>query len=146
MVPEPQEHADWQWSDRRVLVTGGGGFVGWHLVHELAGLGANVTALSRHAGRLESLETTGKPRFVPVDLTQPDDVMRAVKRVEPDVVYHFASHPDGPESYEHAMTTMNTNCPTIIAAQSILSVILVCGGVNCSIGSWGTMHLSLNGE
>lgn len=84
-----------------------------------------MTAVSRHAGRLEKLETDGQCRFMAVDLTRADDVMDAVNRVEPDVVYHFASHPDGPENYQHALTAVHTN---LLGTLNLLEAMRQVGG------------------
>jgi len=106
---DQQVTADSWWTNRRVLVTGGGGFVGWHLVDRLTKLGAGVTTLSRHPGRLATLKTAGPSQFMAVDLSRANDTIEALGSVRPDLVYHFASHPDSAESYGHALTTIQTN-------------------------------------
>ena len=40
-----------EYRDRRVLVTGAGGFIGSHLVEALVGAGAHVKALVRYTSR-----------------------------------------------------------------------------------------------
>jgi len=40
-----------KWQDKRVLVTGAGGFIGSHLVDELLGKGADVTAFVHYNAR-----------------------------------------------------------------------------------------------
>jgi len=108
-MPEPDELGGPAWTGRRVLVTGGGGFVGWHLVDQLTRMGATVMSVSRHPGRLARLEPSGQWRYETVDLRHVDDLIRTVGRFHPQIVYHFASHPDGPENHEHAVTSMQTN-------------------------------------
>jgi UDP-glucose 4-epimerase len=121
---DPQARADFPQPNRRVLVTGGGGFVGWHLVDRLTRSGVNVTSLSRHPGRLATLKT-GSTRFVPADLGNADAVIEALDGVRPDLVYHFASHPDGPECYEHARTTIQTN---LVGTLNLLEAMRRLGG------------------
>jgi len=60
-----------KWQDKRVLVTGSGGFIGSHLVDDLLGQGANVTAFvhynaQNHWGMLEGNTAIGlHSRFAP---------------------------------------------------------------------------------
>ena len=62
------------WQDRRVLVTGAGGFIGSHLVEALVASGARVRALVRYTSRgdlgaLSEVEATDRDR---VDLVHGD--------------------------------------------------------------------------
>jgi dihydroflavonol-4-reductase len=71
----------------KVLVTGGSGFVGWHLVQALLRRGDQVRCLVRPAS-MPLLQ--GQPvEIVPGDLTDEQSVRRAVQGVE--VVYHCAA-------------------------------------------------------
>lgn len=74
---------------KTVLVTGGTGFIGQHLVNFLLDKGANVTILSRHG-----LTTPGteKQRFNVVngDLTQPATLVGICRGV--NIVFHLAGH------------------------------------------------------
>ncbi len=73
---------------RRVLVTGGHGFVGTHLVDALLACGDRVRCLSRRAARSESLR--GKDvEIVPGDVRDPAAADRAVAGM--DEVYHLAA-------------------------------------------------------
>lgn len=74
---------------KSVLVTGGTGFIGQHLVSSLLDRGANVTVLSRHG-----LNTPGaeKQRFNVAngDLTQPVTLAGICRGV--NIVFHLAGH------------------------------------------------------
>ncbi len=68
------------WRTRRVLVTGGGGFLGSHVVDRLRGLGAPQVFVARRAD---------------YDLTDPAAVRRVMKDARPDVVLHLAAEVGG---------------------------------------------------
>lgn len=74
-------------AERVVCVTGASGFVGRHVVRALLHAGANVTAVSRQAHRLE--EFAGKAVIVEFDLANPG--VGAFDRLgRPDVLLHLA--------------------------------------------------------
>ena len=68
------------WSEKRICVTGGAGFLGTHLIEELRERGA-------------------KDIFVPTieeyDLVDPGDVARVLIDSDPDVIIHLAAHVGG---------------------------------------------------
>jgi len=72
---------------RRVLVTGGTGFVGSHLVERLLGNGYAVTCLVRDLRHLRWIEGT-EVRIIQGDCTQPASLAAAVQGVS--LVFHCA--------------------------------------------------------
>ncbi len=64
------------WSERNVMVTGGGGFLGCHVVEQL---------------RKESAKRVFVPRSATYDLRAWDGIERALDEAEPDVVIHLAA-------------------------------------------------------
>jgi UDP-glucose 4-epimerase len=76
----------------RVLVTGGAGFIGSHLVDVLAAAGCSVVVLDNFSnGKREHLEgavATGRVDIVVGDITQADVCERAMRDVS--VVFHLA--------------------------------------------------------
>jgi GDP-L-fucose synthase len=84
----------------RVLVTGGGGFLGSHLVERLEGEGDDVFAARR----------------ADYDLTSMDDAARMFEDAEPELVYHLAAEVGGiganranPGRYWYANLAMGLN-------------------------------------
>ncbi len=80
----------------RILVTGGAGFIGSHLVDRLVMEGYNVRVIDNlSSGDLSYISHhIGKPNFefIRGDLKSPEDVSRAIKDI--DTVFHFAANPE----------------------------------------------------
>ncbi len=76
-----------QLSGQRFLVTGGGGFIGRHVVEQLCASGAGVR-IADLPGRGESLAERTGAEFVATDIRRPEQVQQAVDGV--DGVFHLA--------------------------------------------------------
>jgi NAD dependent epimerase/dehydratase len=84
------------WKGRKVLVTGGGGFIGSHLVERLLDLEADVTAFVHYnaigsRGHLDSLPLQDQQRITVCvgDLRDRDSVDEAVR--DREIVFHLAA-------------------------------------------------------
>ncbi|CAN5472554.1 NAD-dependent 4,6-dehydratase LegB [soil metagenome] len=90
-----------EWTDRRVLVTGGEGFIGSHLVERLVHEGAEVRALVHYNpfGRFGWLDPAvhGDVRVLPGDVRDAERFFGAVEGC--DVVFHLAALIGIPYSY-----------------------------------------------
>jgi NAD dependent epimerase/dehydratase len=101
------------WSDRNVVVTGAGGFIGSHLVERLVEEGANVTAFVRYnsrndAGLLEQLEETKQAvRVVRGDVRDLETVHALFRGAE--IVLHLAALVGIPYSYVHVSEVVSVN-------------------------------------
>lgn len=86
------------WEGKKVLVTGGAGFIGSYLCEKLASLGSYVVIFDNFSsGKYENVEWVLKKYADKVCLlkgncTMPNDVKKAVSDV--DVVFHFAANPE----------------------------------------------------
>jgi UDP-glucose 4-epimerase len=76
----------------RVAVTGGGGFVGAHLVARLIGARLEVSLVGPDTGRspyVAALVTAGKARFIPCDPTFRDETVVRSALADADVLVHL---------------------------------------------------------
>ncbi len=103
------------WENKRVLVTGAGGFIGSHLAERLVELGARVRALVRYNSRndwglLELLPAAVKDHLEVAagDITDPFGVARALAGCE--VVFHLAALIAIPYSYTAPAQFVAVNC------------------------------------
>ncbi|MDP6484265.1 MAG: GDP-mannose 4,6-dehydratase, partial [Nitrospinota bacterium] len=102
------------WRDKKVLVTGAGGFIGSHLVEGLLREGARVRGLVRYnsrggAGFLSesAAEFTDHLEIIHGDLNVEETVRKAVRGTE--VVFHLAALIGIPYSYVHPAEVVRTN-------------------------------------
>lgn len=102
------------WSGRKVLVTGAGGFIGSHLTEQLAKLGADVTALVRYNsrndwGNLEYLPPAIKEKICVKagDIADSHFIDRIARGTE--YVFHLAALIAIPYSYAAPQSYVNTN-------------------------------------
>lgn len=100
------------WSGRKVLVTGAGGFIGSHLVERLVELGADVRALVRytstgHSGWLDSSLLKGEVDVLLGDIRDFDSVRTALQGRS--VVFHLAALIGIPYSYHAPQSYVRTN-------------------------------------
>lgn len=101
-----------RFTNKRVLVTGGTGFLGSHVVEELLAQGATVATLSRgrlSPWRLAHLLDNPELNLSQCDLLDSEGTLQAITRFAPDILFHFASEPDKSESalQAHAVVAGN---------------------------------------
>src|SRR3954470_4073235 len=90
------------WTGKKVLVTGGGGFIGSHLVEKLVTLGAKTRALVHYNARgswgwLDQSPLSKEVEVINGDICDPDSVNSAVQGTE--IVFHLAALIAIPYSY-----------------------------------------------
>ncbi|MCP4122003.1 MAG: SDR family NAD(P)-dependent oxidoreductase [Bacteroidetes bacterium] len=113
------------WSNKRVLVTGAGGFIGSHLVEVLGKQGASVRAFVRYnsradAGFLQEVQPNlnGQLEIIAGDLRDNDAIRQTVKGC--DIVFHLGALIAIPYSYLHPREVVETNF------MGTLNVLMAC--------------------
>ena len=103
-----------EWTQKKVVVTGAGGFIGSHLVERLVALGAQVTAVVRYnsrgdEGNLRYLDPAVRARLDVrgIELTDLDAVRQLVQGGE--VVFHLAAFVGIPYSYANPGDVIGNN-------------------------------------
>jgi len=100
------------WSNKRVLVTGAGGFIGSHLTERLVALGARTRALVQYNstgswGWLDDSPVNGDIEVVLGDICDHDSIGQAAKEV--DIIFHLAALIGIPYSYSASRSYVRTN-------------------------------------
>ena len=99
------------WTNLRVLVTGGASFIGSHLVDALVESGASVRIVDNlSSGRLENIQehvATGRVEFHSLDLLTPGVAQEMVKGI--DVVFHLAADHGGRGYVDLHQASCSTN-------------------------------------
>ena len=100
---------------KKVMVTGGAGFIGYHLCKKLSQLTDDVIIYDNlSSGKIENVKDTPKAKFVKGDIL---DLKTLCRQEKTDLIYHLAAQVVVPYSMENPMDDFETN------AKGTLSVL-----------------------
>ncbi len=99
----------------KILITGASGFIGSALAKKLLELGADVYGLSRR-----DMVTNDGIEWHKGDLSDLGFVETLIQDIQPDYIYHMASHVYGSRNYENVALTFNNN---LVSAFNLLLTI-----------------------
>jgi UDP-glucose 4-epimerase len=92
---------------KKVLVTGGAGFIGFHLSKKLSTLTSNLTIYDNlSSGKLENVQDVPQAKFVKGDIL---DLKTLCNQEKADLIYHLAAQVVVPYSMENPMEDFETN-------------------------------------
>ncbi len=109
--------------DKKILVTGGAGFIGGHLVEELVGLGAKVTVIDikikpKSIFALNKLKKKVDLRLI--DIRDNKKLQNFFKKYTPDYIFHLAAEPIVEKAYDNPVSAFETNINGTINLLEIL--------------------------
>lgn len=90
---------------RRILITGGTGFVGYHLIHFLKSSNAKLTVVSPSNPALREPDVD----YFSADIRNGDDVRMAVREARPNQIYHLAGISMVADSWTKPRHTFDVN-------------------------------------
>jgi nucleoside-diphosphate-sugar epimerase len=108
-----------QLADRKVVVTGAGGFIGVHLCRALLGCGAEVHGISRRA-QVGSGDDT---HWWQGDLADTPCIWKLIAAIQPDIIFHLAGHVAGSRDLRLVWPTFESNLVSTVNLLTIASEI-----------------------
>jgi len=101
--------------NKKVLVTGGAGFIGFHLSKKLSSLTDDLTIYDNlSSGKIENVKDVAKAKFIKGDIL---DTKKLCSQEKADLIYHLAAQVVVPYSMENPMVDFEIN------AKGTLSVL-----------------------
>jgi len=104
---------NFEWENRKVLVTGASGFKGSYLSKILLDLGATVFGtISKQSDPLSSykfLNLDTKIKEVNVDITNQQELENVINKIQPDIIFHLAATSLVPVALKNPLRTFNVN-------------------------------------
>ncbi len=92
---------------KKILVTGGAGFIGFHLCKKLSGLTSNLTVYDNMSnGKMENVKDAAVPNFVKGDIL---DLKKLQSLEKQELIYHLAAQVVVPYSMENPLIDFETN-------------------------------------
>lgn len=91
-------------SNKKILITGAGGFIGRHLLHQLLTFDAHISTISRnHHNFPKEIEQ------YTIDIKDTSAINECLKNCQPDHIFHLAAYKERNESVQAFYSSVETN-------------------------------------
>ena len=97
--------------NKKILVTGGAGFIGSHMIHRLIKYNAKVTTLVKYNSIIETPRLNfnfNRIKVIECDLRNTDSVLQ-LKKNKFDLIIHFAAYNHVGDSFKHIQENIDSN-------------------------------------
>lgn len=96
---------------RRVLVTGGSGFIPSHLTRKLVKMGAEVGIITKYNSLIDNIrlvDVWDSVHVIEADIRNQDS-LRQIQDFKPQIIYHFAAYNHVGDSFLHVAEALDCN-------------------------------------
>ena len=97
--------------NKKILVTGGAGFIGSHLTNRLVKEGAKVSVVVKYNSIIDCprlVKSWDRINIIEADLRNTDSVSE-MKHMDFDLVFHLAAYNHVGDSFKHVLENVNSN-------------------------------------
>lgn len=97
---------------KKILITGGAGFIGSHLILRLLELNYNVSVIDINVEKssfFKKEKIAKKVTFEIVDIRKNKEITKYIRSLSPDIVIHLAAEPIVSASFDNPIDTFATN-------------------------------------
>lgn len=116
-------------SNKKILITGAGGFIGRHLLHQLQTFDAHISTISRNHNTFPK-----EIEQYTIDIKDTSAINECLQNCQPDYIFHLAAYKERNESIQAFYSSVETN---IIGTLNLFSAAKDCVSVK-SIVTLGT--------
>lgn len=102
--------------NKKILITGGAGFIGSHLTNKLVNLGAKVSVIVKYNSIIDCprlVNNWDKVNIIEADLRNTDSVLD-MRNNSFDLVFHLAAYNHVGDSFKHVIENVNSNLVSTI--------------------------------
>jgi len=97
-------------NNKKILITGGAGFIGANFAHKFLDLGYNVNLLEKQGTNLQRIEKIkDKIQLHYIDLRNYDELEDFIIKLNPQIILHFATYGAYQVKQQDIKTTIDTN-------------------------------------
>ena len=107
---------------KKILITGGSGFIGSHLTRYFVNANAKVAITAKYDSIFDNIRLTdiwNNITVIETDLRNVDSVKK-IKKFNPDIIFHLAAYNDVGGSFENYSESLNSN---IVGTANLLETI-----------------------
>ena len=98
-------------NNKKILVTGGSGFIASHLVNRLLKMGAEIYITTKYNSVFDNIRLMNiweNLNIIEIDLRNMDS-LNQLKTIKPDIIFHMAAYNHVGDSFLHSSEAINSN-------------------------------------